>query len=110
MMHNGADFSFCESNTIIVWVQAGPAEFILEHKPAAVVLESSFSAAGGNGAIVDCNDSSSHDGGALITSACGTAARLQSSSPDVFNHVWQVWCLPSNLASAVISFSRTDGE
>ncbi|DBB04507.1 TPA: hypothetical protein ACH3X1_012601 [Trebouxia sp. C0004] len=69
--------------------QVEPAEFILKHNPAAVVFENSFSASGGNGAIVDCEDSTSLDGCQLVTLACETAARVQSSRPAVFDHVWQ---------------------
>jgi len=55
-----------------------------------VVFENSFSASGGNGAIVDCEDSTSLDGSQLVAMACETAARMQSSPPAVFDHVWQV--------------------
>jgi len=55
-----------------------------------VVFENSFSASGGNGAIVDCEDSTSLDGCQLVTLACETAARMQSSPPAGFDHVWQV--------------------
>ncbi|KAL0053886.1 hypothetical protein WJX82_000636 [Trebouxia sp. C0006] len=70
-------------------LQVEPAEFILKHNPAAVVFENSFSASGGNGAIVDCEDSTSLDGSHLVAMACETAARMQSSPPAVFDHVWQ---------------------
>lgn len=69
--------------------QAEPAEYILRHSPAAVVFENSFSAADGDGAVVSCTDSTSHDGSDLVTMACATAARMQSSPPAVFDHVWQ---------------------
>lgn len=69
--------------------QVEPAEFILKHNPAVVVFENSFSASGGNGAIVDCEDSTSLDGCQLVIMACETAARMQSSPPAVFDHVWQ---------------------
>ena len=55
-----------------------------------MVFENSFSASGGNGAIVDCEDSTSLDGSHLVAMACETAARMQSSPPAVFDHVWQV--------------------
>ena len=55
-----------------------------------MVFENSFSANGGNGAIVDCEDGTSLDGSQLVTMACETAARMQSSPPAVFDHVWQV--------------------
>ena len=55
-----------------------------------MVFENSFSASGGKGAIVDCEDSTSLDGCQLVTLACETAARMQSSPPAVFDHVWQV--------------------
>lgn len=69
--------------------QVEPAHFILERKPAVAVFENSFSAGGGNGAVVSCTDSKSLDGSALVTMACATAARMQTSPGPVFQHVWQ---------------------
>jgi hypothetical protein len=69
-----------------------------------VVFENSFSASGGNGAIVDCEDSTSLDGSQLVTLACETAARMQSSPPAVFDHVWQV--SNSHLKHFYIAFQR----
>ena len=73
-----------------VVLQVEPAQFILEQKPAVVVFENSFSAAGGNGGVVRCKDKASLDGSNLVTMACATAARMQRSPPHMFNHVWQV--------------------
>lgn len=55
-----------------------PADFILKHKPAAVIFENSFSAAGGNGAIVSCTDKASHDGSLAVLSLCRLAAEMRS--------------------------------
>lgn len=71
-------------------LQAEPAQFILEQKPAVVVFENSFSAAGGNGGIVACKDKATLDGSDLVTMACATAARVQRSPPHVFDQVWKV--------------------
>ncbi len=69
-----------------------------------MVFENSFSATGGNGAIVDCEDSTSLDGTHLVTQACETAARMQSSPPAVFDHVWQVSCSHVNNVHVAIKF------
>ena len=73
-----------------VWVQVEPAEFILEQRPAVVVFENSFSAAGGNGAVIACTESASLDGSEMVTMACAYAERMRMSPGPVFQHVWQV--------------------
>lgn len=67
-----------------------PAEFILEQTPAVVVFENSFSAAGGNSAVVSCTDPASLDGSEMVTMACSYAERMRMSPGPVFQHVWQV--------------------
>ena len=71
-------------------VQVEPAEFILELRPAVVVFENSFSAAGGNGAVVSCTESAGLDGSEMVTMACAFAERMRMSPGPVFQHVWQV--------------------
>lgn len=72
------------------WVQAEPAEFILEQRPAVVVFENSFSAAGGNNATLSCTEPASLDGSAVVTMACAYAERMRMSPGPVFQHAWQV--------------------
>ena len=81
-------------------VQAQPADFILKQRPAAVMFENSFSAEGGNGAVVICADKSTLDGSELVTMACATATHLQQSPPYIFERVWQVWIVAEQLVQS----------
>lgn len=71
-------------------MQMQPADFILKHKPAAVVFENSFSAAGGNGAVVNCNNVNSHDGSPAVLLLCRLAAEMTYISPQQLEVGWQV--------------------
>lgn len=72
-------------------VQREPADFILKHKPAAVIFENSFSAAGGNGAIVSCTDKASQDGSLAVLSLCRLAAEMRSvTNAQQLEVGWQV--------------------
>lgn len=71
-------------------VQMAPADFILQHKPAVVVFENSFSPAGGNGAVVSCDDKGSHDGSAAVTALCRLATEMSLSNPHQLQAGWQV--------------------
>lgn len=73
-----------------VSLQKDPANFILESKPAAVVFENSFSAAGGNGAVVNCIDCASQDGSATIAYLCSVAAQLRGVANVQHHSWWQV--------------------
>lgn len=68
-----------------------PADFILEHKPSAVVFENSFSASGGNGAVVSCQDTSSQDGSPAVTALCRLAAEMSTiADPQQIATGWRV--------------------